>query len=451
MKLALPIELALAAVFLGGVFVAQVPDGHFVVSAHEHVSLSAGPGGLFLVDPRIPGAPVPVAGLGADLTGLGIAGAGANCVAIRRQDGALLAGERGLITKAIHLHEILLAGTSAASDVKVFVGTVADPFGGGIHQVAVLPDGNALIAVGGLAATAPLNGALLGVVDFAAGTVSPLALPPGLGSHATALAVDRAGATAYAYVAPTEASPFGDLYAVPLASPASATKLASALQDVSGLAVDGKGRVLAAASFPSPAIHAVDPLTGSIAKLASPADVNGLGLEAATDQAVYVHNGATSPPGVYRLDAMGTSHLLTTGVTGVASGVDVRANPRTYGDGTAGLATYDWQVAPNPGGLPRVGSASFTLTVSSTSGSAAGVAYASFNPASFPFLGTTALIDPVGSFAAGNVPADGTVPVPIPADPALVGVATYFHSFHLDAGAPFGLASSPGLLAVVLD
>ncbi len=450
MKVARPIRLVVGIALLHATPAAQVPDGYCVVSTLESLAPAAAPGGLFLVDPRVPGAPIPVTGLGTDLTGLGLGVSGANCVTIRQDDGVLLVGEVAAGGTAIDLHEIVLSGASVVSDTTTFIGTARGFIGGGIQQIAILPDGNALIGVGGLVAGPPMNGALIGIVDRVSGAVTPIPLPPALGAYLNALTVDRTGTTAYAFLSPSETSASGTVVAIPLAAPASATPVAPLL-GASALAVDGGGQVLASVAFPSPAIESIDPATGIITPVASvPMNPNGMALEAATDLPVYVLNTVSSGPGVYWVDAAGTSILLTAGITGAGSGIDVRANPRTYGAGTPGLATYGWQTAPNPGGLPQVGNAAFSITVTSTSGSAAGVAFASFAPASFPLLGTTALIDPVGSFFVGAVPPGGTVPVPIRNDATLIGVTTYFQSFHLDAGAPFGLAASPGLLATIL-
>lgn len=73
--------------------------------------------------------------------------------------------------------------------------------------------------------------------------------------------------------------------------------------------------------------------------------------------------------------------------------------------------------------------------------------------AALPFAGGTLLVDPatlvIPPFTIAAVPPSLLVPLPIPADPALTGVTTYWQTAAPDANQPEGLALSNGLRLTV--
>ena len=107
--------IALASSSLIVVVPAQIPDGHFVVSACRGPSTGfPGLGGIYFAHPRTPQAMTELANVPPDLTRASYSGtdlAGASCVLLH-PSGDLLVGERGLNGDAIELHRLALNGTT---------------------------------------------------------------------------------------------------------------------------------------------------------------------------------------------------------------------------------------------------------------------------------------------------------------------------------------------------
>src|SRR5690606_18699343 len=127
--------------------------------------------------------------------------------------------------------------------------------------------------------------------------------------------------------------------------------------------------------------------------------------------------------------------------------IDVNPNPEVFGAGSPGQATYGWQV-PNPGGLPLVGNAGFSLTVEVEAGNPTpgfvwfGLA---LDPEPDTVQGATLLLEPTLIVTGVALPFPGpmTLALPIPNQPALVGATLFAQSFHLESGAE--LAASPAI------
>jgi hypothetical protein len=216
-----------------------------------------------------------------------------------------------------------------------------------------------------------------------------------------------------------------DIYRVPIGG--GTPRLITALQDIVGaLAVDRFGRLLTTqAGRPVPSIASIDPATGATTLIATVgANPNGLALERATDHIVYVLNGFGSQgPGVFYLHRSGLSTMLTNAFASVPSGVDVNHDPWTYGRPTPGTSRYEWLVEPNPGGLPRLGSVTFSLSVRATpAGPAAGVLIGSLSPVAFHAAGIEVLVNPAQIFLTAAIPASGDFPLPLPITPSLAGL-----------------------------
>lgn len=126
----------------------------------------------------------------------------------------------------------------------------------------------------------------------------------------------------------------------------------------------------------------------------------------------------------------------------VVSGATCAASWSSYGSGLAGTLGVPALVAS---AAPVIGT-----TIDVQLGNAAGVGalallHIGLVPAGLPAKGGTLWLVPL--LSVGFVlPAGGVaLPLAIPADTALCGFPLYFQLTHLDAGAPVGVAFTPGL------
>jgi hypothetical protein len=431
---------------------AQVPPGWYVVAAYREPAIP-GTGGLYLLHPRN-GQIVPVTGLPADLTGIA-GGYGTQWVALRPSDGVLLAtGDLGYGTQQ-NLHILSLNGNQMATDVSYPLGVIQASSQVGSPQGAFLPDGDILVAADALGNPGePLAGSILGRVrpslgpPGTPGTVVAVAVPnPHPNGFINALSIDPTGATAYlgivhSTVAPTSST----IYRVPVSG-----GMPVAIVTFSGgihyLATDQGGQLVAAMNTTPPSLFRINPVSGAVTTINTPvANLNGAAVESVTGGFAIL--GA--PHSAYWVTPAGGSTLLVSRATAgwsVPCGIDVNPDPVGTGGGTPGVATYTWALAPNPGGLPTVGNASFSVTVQASSGAAAGLFGLSFAPAAIPVGGITVLIDP--ALLLLLLPAAPGVPIPlgIPAVPMLAGLPLYGQTVHTEPG---GLAASDGLTVTIL-
>lgn len=432
---------ALPAFLLTCTLHCQVPDGYLVVSSASGSAILQGPGGLFLLDPRTPGAPIPVQGLTAELIGNpNWQFSGAQAVAVRPDDGMIVVGEIANYGVPVNLHHILLAGSTAVLDVRTQVGVGSTGGSPGIIDLALLPDGSTLIAVSALFNGPPLHGASLAIVDRQGG-VTPVPTPPFGYDQPLALAVDPSGSTAYLVVAPIQPTAV-HLYAVTLPN-GPAQLLGTYSPTITGLTFDGVGRLIASSDL---GLYRIDLGTGALTPLVGltsfPA---GIASELATGGFAIVRNGFFgAPSGVDHIDSALVTQTLSTGVPGFLTDVAILANPRSYGSGTPGTATYRWQTMPAPGGLPHAGNSSFGLQVVAQGGPLAfGAVVASFGTGSATLFGVDVLLDQPSAFPLAVLPANGLLTLPIPRT-APIGLTFFVQSFHADTGGPAGVASTPG-------
>jgi subtilisin family serine protease len=123
-----------------------------------------------------------------------------------------------------------------------------------------------------------------------------------------------------------------------------------------------------------------------------------------------------------------------------------------YGTGLAG-AGGQVPIIASQGGVPKVGNASFSVTLRRAAGSSAAAFVLGFAQASLPFKGGLLLVDlsapsyilPVTTSAMGNA----SVPFAIPADPALAGLELDGQWLVIDAAAVAGISMSPGLQILI--
>jgi hypothetical protein len=427
---------------------AQVPDGWYVASCFGG---PLGSGGLFFVHPRNPGAPVPVTGLGPDL--LGPAGGfpyeGAKGVLLRPSDGALIVGEIAPPGSSIDLHVLTLSGSAAAADVQISVGiSGAGSFPGQIGRIAqcaLLPNGDVLVGVDSIA-SGPLAGQILGTIDLAAGTVSPVPVVPVPAGFLNALAIDAAGTTAY--LGMLTSVTLSTIQTVPVPGGGSPALLVALADTVTNLSVESAGSLVAAGGTIA-GLYRVT-LAGTVTPMPGAAIFpNAVAVEAVTGG--FALGSSLSGPTAYWLSALGPTTTLASLGTGYMSGIAVSPNPEAFGTGSPGNNLYSWALAPNPGGLPTAGNGSFSLTVGSSPGTAPGIWAASLLPGTgIPILGVAVWIDPSTLLTVQPLPPSGTIPLPIPPLPSLAGQRVFFQTFHLDPGAPSGFASSGGVEATVI-
>jgi hypothetical protein len=442
---------------LGANAPAQVPDGWYAVS---FFGLGTEPptNGVFLFHPRTPGPAVRITGLDPDLTGdLGpwarvrpVASIGGSSLLVRPSDGALVVGERTpQMGDTIDLHIVQLSGTHAVSTVKVPLGISGG--GGEVTQADFLPNEDVLVGVS-VITSGPLANQLLGIVSRDGSTVTavPVTLVnPPAGNIINATAASRDGTEAYLglYVSGVQ----GEVLAVPLPQGGTARHIATIPAGISNLAVEPSGRLIATGLGGPPNLFAVDPANGNVVAIpTSVGTFNAVAVETVTSNFAIVTANAGSPRrSVFWMEPSGDAHLLCDPVFQTPSGIDVRHDPRVYGAGSPRDNAYDWALTPNPGGLPTLGNAGFSVTLTSAPGTAPGAVVVSLAAASFPLLGVQVLVDPARVLQV--LPIAGspslTIPYPVPDEPALSGTRLHFQSFHQEPG---GLAASPGLLVGVL-
>lgn len=134
------------------------------------------------------------------------------------------------------------------------------------------------------------------------------------------------------------------------------------------------------------------------------------------------------------------------------------APPQAYGpagQGSGGLAPTISSI----GDLPFLGNTGFQVAVTSGLGGAPGVMLLGFGETSIPLSFGVLLVDPLLPlftlpFSLGGTPGGvgqgiGFLPVPIPADPSLLGAKITFQAFFADPGASSGIAHTEGLRVLI--
>ncbi|MCI0587852.1 MAG: hypothetical protein L0323_13540 [Planctomycetes bacterium] len=455
---------------------AQVPDGWFVTANFNNTTYdpfwnpnpAPGDGGLFLVHPTVPGVAIPVTNLPPEITGVGVPGPrGACTVVYRPSDGALIVGDEGPAGTTISLHVVNLTGNAATGITTIPLGTSApgpvsptSPPAAWVGQAALLPNGDVVVAVNALGLPGPLAGQILGIVSTASGTVTPVPVTPVPPGIMNALAVDASGPGApIAYFGMFQSPTFlqSTIYSVPLPGGGAPTTVLTFGPNpwigLTNLALDCSNQLwMTAFGGPPNLFHA-----GAAVPLSPPlGNLNALAVEDATGAlALATTFPSPFPWSVVRRTPAGVATLLASaplGGWGAPSGLTVNPNPEAYGPATPGASTYSWELCPNAGGLPEVGNAGFSLAVAANGSPAAGLVAASLGSANLPDflgLGFTLLLDPA-QILLPPTPHGGTINLPIPNDPTLVGAHLYFQSFHLDGGAPAGIAATEGVEVTVL-
>jgi hypothetical protein len=432
MKLGLgvPLLVCLLAEYAG--LVAQVPPGHVVFTevALRSAACCGRAGGVFVTHPRV-NDQAPITNLPAELLGTipsvpGF-GDGASAVAIRPTDGALLVGERALLGQVVDLHILRLQRLAVVSSTQVPLATAGFDYEG-VNDIAVLPAGDAFVAVGA-------GGSNQIVRVSPSGTVTPVLTSP---SRIAAVAVDVANALLL-YARQDQG-----IFAMPLAG--GGAQLVYQRSNITNLQVLDPGVVVFTVG---PSVLLLDfavgvPVTlqtGPFNLVLGQLERASLGLVVGT-----LPVGINVPGTLAYAPRAGTP--LTLATTGAITDFTIAENPRVYGTPTPAARTYRWQQVPQPGGLPRIGNAAFGVQVTVTPpGSAAGMLAFAAAPGDVSLLGLRVLLDVRTLVPLIVIPPQGLVPLRIPAEPSLIDAALYLQSFHVDAG---GLAASEGVAISIM-
>ncbi|MCC6671195.1 MAG: hypothetical protein IT458_09045 [Planctomycetes bacterium] len=455
-----PISLLSAALLLSAGLSAQVPDGWYVWCSFQGV---AGQCGVFFSHPRDPlQAFLTVTGLSADLAYDPAGKQGAATVIRRPSDGALLVGERAPQGSSVDLHVLTLRGTEVVRAALFSVGTSAGA--GEIPQCALLPDGRVLLAATDLTAgplaqflTQAYNYEGVGILDTKSGLLSvvPIANLNQFPGVINSLTASPDGKTAYIgnYISTTS----GDLWAVPLPQGGTAVRIAQFPAGSSNVAVDVDGSILVTTLNGPPNLFRVDPVSFQVTTVTtSTGPLNAITVETVTGEYVIATANAGVPPrSLIRMTRSGQESTLASPNRATISGIAVNPNPEAYGAGTPGQNTYSWVLGPDGGGLPLLGNQGFKIAVDG-GGTGAPPALMILGTARAgssmpPVLGIQLHVDPASIVAAPILsPLNGrvTLPLPIPSDPSLTGLALYAQTVHLESSTTY--AASPGLEFTIL-
>ncbi len=420
----------------------QIPPDHLVVASFVGLSIGyPGPGGVAIVHPS--GTPsAPMAALPQLCTGAGLSMAGNQCVVHLATSGRIVASGGNFATAPNPLEVYVITpsgnlGATVASVVTHSLGTFTNTNGVGICAMAELGDGRVLIALDPTSVGGPFAGRPLVILDPS--------LPPGPGAltavpitgmpsgFVNAMAVDVEAQIAYLS--------FGNmLWRVPVPGGGSPQLLAS-LPQIHALAVENDGRVLAGgplAGFSASWLRRIDPSTYVVTdfpnmNLAGGA-VNALHVDAVTGDLYFAFVTLTVGNQVQRLSPRTTSGLtsVVASLPGCISGIDQHARLETYGAASGSGTIARWQLAPNPGGSPAPGNAGFSLTCSAATGAtylwAIGLQRTNVQVTASPPV--TLHVQPV----AVQLTQSNTMPLPIPADPALAGLQLFAQCAQLLPG-----------------
>lgn len=454
----IPSRFVAAACLSAAAAVAQVPDGYLVFGTFGSGN---GSQGIYFAHPRdTVQTAVPVLGLPSDLNGIGSGSHGVAAIARRSSDGAVLAGERAPSGASVDFWVLKLTGNQVTVAQSYSCGTSTGV--GEIPQFGQLPDGRIVIAATALAAGGQLahffNGGGydwqgLSILNPTSGAFStiPVANWNAFVGVMNGMAVSHDGQ--FVYLGEYISTSSGGLWEIPITG--GTMTLVSALPfGASNVTVDLDGTVLVTTLNGPPNLFRYDPVSLSTSVVTTTTGpLNAIGIERATGNYLMATANAGLPNRslAWRTPAGPDNVLLSPGL-GTISALDSNPNPESYGAGTPGAASYAWQLAPNPGGLPEAGNLGFSLTVASnvpsTGFGAIGIGFAKTAPT--PLFGVNVLIDTSNAVIVLLGFADSlTVPLGLPADPNIVG-AQLFGQLVLLEDATNSYVASPGVELTVL-
>ncbi len=438
----------------------------WVAVASQQAGGRLGPGGVWLVHSRDTAQSVrPIAGLPATLLGVPGLGGGADSVAWRRRDGALIVGDSVLPGQMAKVHVLQVSGgpnPAVTAALAFAVGT--HPTGNpSVSAMAALPNDDVLFTAWGLSGGL-LNGSTFGVL-LANDTVVPFTVtfPPSVVPAVNALAVDSAATVAYAAVHPGGA--VMDIYSIPLTQnhqPSTAIWIARVNTLVLSMALDASDRRLTVAGWQG-AQNVVTLDVGVrppvvVGSCPGTATMNAMAREPHADTVVAASfQGATTGYQVgFASFACGAFTWLAPpppGGWGLVAGVAAAPSLVPFGTPSVNVARYEWQTDVNPGGLPRIGNTGFSVTVRCTTGPAgAGVWILDLNrqPTALPFLGIDLWVLPLHTLPLTPVTTTSArLDLPIPNALALAGARLCVQSAHVNGSMATPLDASSGLQITV--
>lgn len=440
---------------------AQLPLGHIAAGNFAWPTVYPGLGGLFFIDPST-STVTPVTNLPCELTGACTNPAspwtGSDYALNLPATGQLLMNGPSWVGHSVDAYVLTLSGVNVTGVAQYPLATYTTNSGYGNPAAALLPDGRVLLAIDptSMAAPGPLAGALLGILDptlppTAPGAVTVVPVSPLPNGMTNALAVDADRGVAYLLI--------GDkVWSVPIPGGGAPTQVVQLPSFVTSLAVEPDGKLLAGGYFAGAArLWRVDPSTGTYTTFPQAfgtiAEINALHIDPVSGGLFL----AMSNNSVGRLSPRTFTGTLSTvasvpaGGWGHISGLDMNSSLRTYGAPSSNGALVRWQLAPNPGGAPAVGNATFSLTNAANPGFPFSIWVLGLAPTNV-LLPTTPSIQlhvaPITTIATLNgTPAQpSTLTFGIPADPTLRGMSIFFQCAHLDGSS---ISASSGLQVTI--
>jgi hypothetical protein len=451
---------AAAACLLALPAAAQVPDGWIAWGSFMSTNLTIGQCGIFFSHPRDGLQPViQVQGLPPALAYDPAGRRGSACILYRSSDGMLIAGERSPAGTSVDLHVMRLQGNVVVFDQLFSCGTSVAV--GEIPQCALLPDGRIVVAATDLQQGGPLaqfqtlqyNWEGVGIVDTNSGGVTPIPIAnlssfPGV---INGLTVSKDGQTVY--IGNWISTSSGDLWSVPITG-GTATMVASLPFGASNVALDHDGTVLVTTLNGPHNLFRYDPTTGLTTAIpTNTGPMNALIVEPTTGYYLFATANAGTPSrSLLWMSPVGSPVVLSSPNQQTISGITVNPNPESFGASTPGAVDYRWALTPNPGGLPLVGNAGFSLSVESTSPMVAMALLTVSLGRTAPTqqFGLTTHLDfgtAVPTFA--TMVDVATMPMPLPNDTAFVGMRLYAQAYFAETPTN-QLAASPGVELTIL-
>ncbi|MCR9246315.1 MAG: hypothetical protein NXI31_14885 [bacterium] len=447
--------------------IAQIPDGWMIAGCYRITTTQPcsvpGFGGLFAFDPRgqavheLTGVPNEIRGDVPASTFIH----GTDFVLRVPNSDLVIANAWGdsTIGQQMPVFVLELDGLNVVARERYDVGIVGPGAWGaaGLAQADMLPDGKVLLAVDPLTFQSgeTFASAVLAVLDPTVpagnpGAITVVPVNPLPTGSPNAIVYDEARGAVWLGVADQTTSTVYRIDYPGGGTPVAAFTLPP--QIITGLALQHDGKLLATGyEFPSGAarLTQLDPagLTATpFSQVSNLLYAETVHVEPATGDIYLVAGAACSKRDVYRI----TPGDLATGVLqpavgdpvggwGVASGLDLDPNPEVFGEASgAASLTVNWQVAPNPTGLPRIGNTGFELELhASTAPLFAGAVLGLSNTAPPVVPGIQVLIDPLLSLLLATGTAM-SVPLALPNDSNLVGLEVFAQGVFFDQALQLG-------------
>jgi len=446
---------------------AQVPENAVVVATGQVPKLNpgaTGKSGLFYVS--LPTATSPggtittLTGLPSELTVDPNKPGGATSVVRRHRDGTLFVGDMATNGGPIHVHILKMNGAHVTTMRKVVLGqgpaapNAARPVGG----LALLPDGRVLVAAGNLV-SGPMAGWKIAILDDRPAVPTLTRIVPAAAMTYPVIfgvAVSPDGSTAYALNhswAPFSYYP-AVLYAVDLTRSDYPVAVLHTWPNhvVTKLAVDRDGAIHAAGGQ----LPSSNPFNPSIFKIVydklkktvkvtkfdglTKVALTGIALERANGRFVLVSNSfpnytkSVDDFSVLTTDSSGKLSVLTgPPAGGWGSPMDVAINDafEPYGH-TRDEQRHWFAEFPNPGGLPEVGNANFSVTMQSNGNPTLSRLLIGLAPTNTMVAGVRLLVEPVVVLGVPKPTYEWKFP--IPNHPVYRGLKVYMQGAHYEAG-----------------